>query len=94
MIQAMVETANPRQELQVATKLLGRWEKDFFWVSDMYTANNDPTQDGIFITTSYDATSHFESATEEVISLYQKITSEELNLTISAEPDDLKDPQE
>ena len=63
----------------------------FLWVSDHYVAATDGTKDQVFVTSSYDATSHFESATDEVISMYERITGSKLDLTISAEPDDLKE---
>ena len=41
---------------------------------------------GLWITSSYDATSHFESASEEILQMYEKIVGEKLDLNI--EPDD------
>jgi len=38
------------------------------------------------VTKSYDATSHFESASDEVLELYERITGEKLDLNI--EPTD------
>jgi Rab GDP dissociation inhibitor len=38
------------------------------------------------VTKSYDATSHFEQASEEVLEMYQRITGETLDLNI--EPTD------
>ena len=37
------------------------------------------------MTESYDPTSHFESANNDVLSVYQRISGEELDLTITAE---------
>lgn len=81
MIQANVETANPKKELEVARKLIGNSLKDFFWVSDFYVPVNPAAlaAKGIFITTSYDSTSHFESATEEVLSVFEGVTGEKLD---------------
>jgi Rab GDP dissociation inhibitor len=36
------------------------------------------------VTKSYDATSHFESASDEVLEVYQRITGEQLDLNITA----------
>lgn len=36
--------------------------------------------DNIYITDSFDSTSHFESATHNVIALYKKITGKDLDL--------------
>jgi Rab GDP dissociation inhibitor len=37
--------------------------------------------DGVFISNSFDATSHFENETENVLKLYKEITGKELDLT-------------
>lgn len=52
----------------------------FLQVSDFYEPNSN-FSDNVFITKSMDPTSHFESATEDVISLYKKITGKDLDLT-------------
>ena len=57
----------------------------FFWVADTYAPTGDGTKDNVFITTSYDATSHFETATDEVIRLYEKMTGSKLDLTAPAD---------
>ena len=40
----------------------------------------------MFVTKSYDATSHFESATDEILDIYTRITGEKLDMNI--EPTD------
>jgi Rab GDP dissociation inhibitor len=87
VISAPVETANPQAELKPAIDMLGAIDEQFFWVSDMYEAVNDPNKDGCFITSSYDPTSHFESATNEVIEMYERITSSKMDLTAPADLD-------
>jgi Rab GDP dissociation inhibitor len=42
----------------------------------------------LFVTKSYDATSHFESASDEVLELYQRITGEKLDLNIEPGEDE------
>ena len=44
-------------------------------------------EDGLFVTRSYDATSHFETSVDDVLELYTKITGETLDLT-NLPPDD------
>jgi hypothetical protein len=46
--------------------------------------------DGCFISTTYDATSHFETEIEDVLSMYRRITGKELDL----EKEDLRKRQE
>lgn len=53
----------------------------FFWITDYFVPVNDPSKDGCFITSSYDATSHFESCTGEVLSYFEKITGAKLDLS-------------
>ena len=54
-------------------------------VVNNYAPADDGKDSNVFVTTSYDATSHFESATDEVIDLYRRVTGKELDLTIPAE---------
>jgi len=51
--------------------------------------NNDPAKDNCFITASYDATTHFEAATQEVLDMYTRLMGKSLDLTIKADPEDL-----
>jgi len=48
------------------------------------------TADGLFVTKSYDATSHFESVADDVLDIYKRITGQELDMSIPAdlEPED------
>jgi Rab GDP dissociation inhibitor len=49
---------------------------------------SDAVKDNFYITRSLDAQSHFESATEDVLNLYKKITGKDLDLTNLPEEDD------
>lgn len=91
VISTTMESNDEKSEIEPAIKLLGQIDDMFVWISDRYEAANDSNKDGVYITSSYDETSHFESATNEVISLYEKIAGKPLDLTISAEPDDLQE---
>jgi Rab GDP dissociation inhibitor len=81
MIQGNVETSDPKKELAFAARLLGDYEEDFFFVTDLYEPTSNGVAEQVFITESYDSTSHFESATNEVIELYERITGEKLDLS-------------
>merc|ERR1719273_294392 len=67
------ESDDPSEELAVAIKLLGKIEEQFTWVSEYYEPANDPKTDNCFITSSYDATTHFETCSKEVLDLYEQI---------------------
>jgi len=85
----VVEQKGDESELKPALDLLGKIDQKFFWVSDSYEPANDSSKDGVFISRTYDATTHFESATTEVLDLYYRISGSKVDLSISAEPDDL-----
>jgi len=80
IISTTVETAKPETELQLALELLGPIDDKFITVSTTYTPNTDGVKDKCFITDSFDATSHFETATEDVLKLYKRITGKEVDL--------------
>jgi len=89
-----VETKEPEKELLPAINLLGAIEQKFFWVSDSYEPTGDGSKDQLYVTSTYDATSHFESATREAVALYERMSGQKIDLTISAEPDDLEEKGE
>lgn len=79
IVSATVETDNPEKELEPAYALLGNVREKFITISDMYVPVSD-FSDNVFITNSLDPTSHFESATDNVIELYKKITGTDIDL--------------
>lgn len=89
-VSAMVETDNPTEEIQPAIELLGPILDIFFSVSDIYHPLEDGKQSNLWITKSYDPSSHFEVASNDILEIYEKITGEKLDLNIEA-PDDEDD---
>ncbi|OMJ91899.1 hypothetical protein SteCoe_5459 [Stentor coeruleus] len=81
-----VETDTPENELQPAFALLGEIMTTFIKVYDNFEPNEDGSRDNLFISKSYDSTSHFETACEDVISLYERIMGERLNLETTLKP--------
>jgi len=82
--------AGCRRELEDALALVkadAKTDQLFFWVSDSFVPTGDGSKDNVFITTTYDATTHFESATREVLRLYQLITGKALDLSHPPEPE-------
>ncbi len=57
-------------------------------MTDLLEPVGDGTQDNCFISKSYDATSHFETAADDVLSLYRRITGTEIDMNISADFND------
>jgi len=74
MISTTVETNDPRSEIQPAIDLLGDILHSFFSVQPLFIPKNNSQQDGIFISNSYDSTTHFESIAEDVIRIYKQFT--------------------
>ena len=66
IISATVETDHPEQEIQPAVGLLGDILEMFVSVSNVYESNS-PVGNNLWVTSSYDATSHFETASEEIL---------------------------
>ena len=54
-------------ELAPALKLLGHIEEKFVAVSDLLECTDTGRDSNIFVSNSFDATSHFESATQDVL---------------------------
>jgi len=93
VVSATVESNNPHKELIPALRLLGKIDKEFFWVSDLYAPTGDGSKDNIILSESYDASSHFESATEDILRMFERATGKPVDLSIKADPEDLG-PQE
>lgn len=58
----------------------------FVSVSDTFAPLESGKNSNLWITRSYDPSSHFEIASEDILDIYQKITGETLDLNI--EPDE------
>lgn len=87
LVSTTVETGNPEAELGPGLNLLGPIDERyllirsfhslstysfrFVAVSDVFVPLADGTKDKTFISQSFDATSHFETATDDVLSLYK-----------------------
>jgi len=62
IVAATVETAEPQKEIEPALALLGTIKDMFVQVSDMHIPTNDYAAENLHVTSSYDATSHFETS--------------------------------
>jgi len=82
IISATVETSNPEAEIAPAKELLGSIREMFISVSDLHEPINDWQKENLFITKSYDATSHFETSDIDVLSIYERIVGEKLDLNV------------
>ena len=80
IISTTIETFEPEKEIEVAFDLIGKVREKFVKISERYEAVGTH-KDGVYISDSFDATSHFENETENVLSLYKQITGKDLDLT-------------
>ena len=73
----------PHIQLESAFKLLGikAFDRTFMGLSDLFAPIEDGSKDNVYISKSYDATSHFESVTEDVKDIYFRVTGKPLKLT-------------
>jgi len=60
----------------------------FTHVQTIYVPTDDGSNDNLFVTRSYDATSHFETATDEILDIYTRITGERLDMNIEPTDDE------
>lgn len=80
IISTTIETQNPEAEIEVAFDILGPVKEKFLKIYDRYVPVKQDFTDGLVISDSFDATSHFENETENVLQLYKKITGKDLDL--------------
>lgn len=82
MVSTTVETSNPEDEIQPALALLGPIKQKFICVSDVYEPIEDGSASQLFISKSYDATSHFETACKDVLDLFRRGTGVEFDFSL------------
>mmetsp|Transcript_34082 Transcript_34082/g.81240 ORF Transcript_34082/g.81240 Transcript_34082/m.81240 type:complete len:483 (-) Transcript_34082:277-1725(-) len=68
-------------ELKAGLALLGKVDSHFMDSYDIMVPNEDGTKDKTYISKSYDATSHFEGTSDDVMDLYQRIYGKPLDLS-------------
>ncbi|KAF5312695.1 hypothetical protein D9619_002875 [Psilocybe cf. subviscida] len=80
IVSTIVETDRPEQEIAPGLALLGPIYDKFVDITPLYTPTSDGKSDNIFITHSYDATSHFETVVEDVQDVWRRVTGTDLVL--------------
>lgn len=83
IVSTVVETDKPVAEIAPALALLGDKITQFDNIQDTVEPASDGVASRVFVTASYDASSHFEATTAEVLSLYKRVTGEALDLNIA-----------
>ncbi|EPT03895.1 hypothetical protein FOMPIDRAFT_1022074 [Fomitopsis schrenkii] len=80
IVSTIVETDRPEQEIVPGLQLLGPIYDKFISVSSLYTPTSSGESDQIFITRSYDATSHFETVVDDVTNVWKRVVGKDLVL--------------
>jgi len=92
IVSTVVETSNPKSEVQIGIDLInGQQERRgrkyiverFDEISTTYTEANPDTKDGIFVSNSYSSDAHFGDVSQNVLDLYERVTGEKLDMSIS-----------
>ena len=85
IVSTTVETARPQDEVKAGLDLLQPFITRYDNVVESYAPVDDGVASRCFITASYDASSHFEATSDEVLDLYRRIMGHELDLSAKAE---------
>ncbi|XP_076028937.1 GDP dissociation inhibitor [Oratosquilla oratoria] len=81
MVSTTVETNNPEAEIKAGLDLLGPIKQMFVERQDIFKPLDDGRESQIFISESYDATSHFETTCLDVLSIYNRGTGEDFDFS-------------
>ncbi len=74
ILSTQVETSNPEAELALGFATIGPVLERFVAVDDMLAPIDSGVSSGVFVTQSYDATSHFESTCDDILALFERAT--------------------
>jgi Rab GDP dissociation inhibitor len=85
IVSTKMETGKPEEEIAPGLVLLGHIMQRFTTVATTYEPISDGSDDQCFISSSFDGTSHFESDVNDLLSLYKRVTGEDLDMTINAD---------
>lgn len=85
IVSTLMEEADPDKNLAAGLRLLGPILKRFTSVTTTYEPVADGSADHCYISSSFDATSHFESDCDDLLSLYKRVTGEDLDMNINAD---------
>ncbi|XP_076369973.1 rab GDP dissociation inhibitor beta-like [Tachypleus tridentatus] len=81
MVSTAVETSNPEEEIKTGLDLLGPIKQKFVWVSDVYKPKDDGQHNQVFISETFDATTHFETTCLDVLDIFRRGTGEDFDFS-------------
>jgi Rab GDP dissociation inhibitor len=90
ILSTIVETSVPEREVEPALALLGPVVEKFVAIADLYAPIDPSSQDQVFVSKSYDSTSHFETVCDDVKDIWKRLTGAELKVEgkVKREEDD------
>ncbi|KAI9336849.1 GDP dissociation inhibitor [Zopfochytrium polystomum] len=80
IVATIAETENPEKEVEAGIALLGQISERFVSIEDLYEPTTDGVAEQVFVTKSYDATSHFETVCADVKDVYKRVTGKDLKV--------------
>lgn len=81
MVSTTVESDNPETEIKPGLELLGPIKQKFVTISDYFEPTDNGKESQIFISASYDATTHFETTCLDVLDIFKRGTGEEFDFS-------------
>jgi len=81
IVSTTLEGDDAEKELKAGLDLLGPIEAKFTSVTPLLVPLEDGTKDQVFISSSYEGSSHFESTSDDVLDVYRRITGKDMDLT-------------
>jgi Rab GDP dissociation inhibitor len=81
VIGTTVETEDPKAEISSLLHLLGDlMHEPLIHVKDLFKPTHNGVENKVFITKSYDATTHFQTTCQDIEDVYERCTGEKLDL--------------
>mmetsp|Transcript_10583 Transcript_10583/g.20610 ORF Transcript_10583/g.20610 Transcript_10583/m.20610 type:complete len:463 (-) Transcript_10583:2273-3661(-) len=85
IVSTKMEGADADKEVTPGLALLGNIAQRFTMVATTYEPVSDGNTDKCYISSSFDATSHFEGDVDDLLSLYKRVTGKDLDMNINAD---------
>lgn len=81
IVSTTVETDNPENEISPGLALLAPIQQKFIAISDYVEATDKGLESQVFISESYDATTHFETTCLDVLDIFKRGTGTEFDFS-------------
>ena len=85
IVSTKMEGGMPEEEIKPGLLLLGSIMQRFTSVATTYEPVDDGRSNKCYISSSFDATSHFENDVNDLLGMYERITGSPLDMTINAD---------